>query len=478
MKKHWLIITLLVALAIRLPGMFQSLWYDEAFTATVAGLPWARLWQATAGDVHPPLWYAIERLVILALGNSEPMLRLPSMALGLANVWLTWQVTQAMGLPVNVGRITTLLMAVLPGQVWYSNEARMYQLVQFAALLATLGVYRRWWGLYGLGLAVGLWSHNLFVVFAALLLAVAIARESQSPGRPLVATGLAGLSYTPWLAALAGQVGDVGNSFWVLPLNPGTPLYVLHELLWRSTPAWAGVHGVFISMLLILAGGWFTLRARRWDILVLALGMWAVLGLISVGWRPVLIGRTLMPAAPFVAMMLAHGFAGRGRGPALALLSIPILVIATAGYWSGETGRADIHRFTEPVILTGGGDAVFHGNLASYMLMSYYLDSPHQYVWRQANDLSQSLTRETKNAMRLPEADISELQAEGYRRLWLYWSLNPTTSTAEYDYITAVLDTFRHKEVVTFQSNRLIDARLYLVDLGSISYGADRSSQQ
>jgi hypothetical protein len=70
------------------------------------------------------------------------------------------------------------------------------------------------------------------------------------------------------------------------------------------------------------------------------------------------------------------------------------------------------------------------------------------------------------------------LQAKGIKRLWLYWSLNPTTSQAEYDYITAVLDTFDHTEVERLQYDRLIDARLYLVDLGRVVYGAHRNTQQ
>jgi mannosyltransferase len=486
-KEHaWLIVILLVALAIRLPGMFQPLWYDESFTALVAALPWDRLWQATAGDVHPPLWYAIEKLMILVTGgsNSEPILRLPSLVLGLANVWLSCRVCRAIELPPSVTRITTLLMAILPGQIWYSNEARMYQLVQFSGLLATLGVYSRRWWLYGLGLALGLWSHNLFAAFAVMLLAVALVRL-RLRGLPLAATwprlrpvavvsGLAGLSYMPWLAALAGQVGEVGNGFWVLPLNPGTPLYALHNLLWASTiPPWAGVHGVFISMLLILVGGWFTFKAGRWDLLVQALGAWGMLTIVSLAWRPVLIARTLMPCAPFICMLLAHGFAGRRRGPALAILAIPLLVVALVSYIGGETGRQEV---VTPTVQPG--DVVYHGNLASYILVSYYLPGVPNYVWPQANDLSQSLTRATKTAMGLHEADVADLQAKGIGRMWLYWSLNPTTSQAEYDYIMAVLDTFQHTEVRRLQYDRLIDARLYLVDLGRVVYDAHRSAQQ
>ena len=41
------------------PIWAQPTWYDENFTILLARLPLDRLLQATAGDVHPPLWYLI-----------------------------------------------------------------------------------------------------------------------------------------------------------------------------------------------------------------------------------------------------------------------------------------------------------------------------------------------------------------------------------------------------------------------------------
>lgn len=476
---------LIVGALIRLPGMFQCLWYDESFTAAVSALPCcSRMWQATAGDVHPPLWYAIEAAVIAVLGNSEVALRIPALILGVANIWLTWRVAGAMRLPQNVAGLATLIVAVMPGQVWFSNEARMYQLVQCAGLLAVLGAYERRWWLYALGVSVGLWSHNLFSQFMVIMFLLVMRKNKDTSYQDALHIALAHiaivLSYTPWVARLVNQLHDVGNGFWVLPLHIGTPFYALHQVIWASTiPAWAGIHAAFVSMLLLATGSLFSWKAGRLDLLALAFGQWALLVIASLVWQPVLIGRALMPSLPFLAMLLAYAFAGRRRGPALAILAAPVLVIALASYVTGDTGRQDMHAFAEPVRLAArSDDVVFHGNLASYMLMSYYLPDQQHYVWEQANDLSQSLTRQTKTAMGLPETDLAELQAAGIRRVWLYWSLNPTTSQGEYAYITAALATFETSEVAVFQSDRLIDARLYLLNLERIAYGSHRSTQQ
>src|SRR5690606_16059505 len=51
----------ILAFALRVVGMWiPQLWYDENFTLILARLPFDRMIAATAGDVHPPLWYLIE----------------------------------------------------------------------------------------------------------------------------------------------------------------------------------------------------------------------------------------------------------------------------------------------------------------------------------------------------------------------------------------------------------------------------------
>src|SRR3990172_8957004 len=79
MSRYWPWLLFCSALAVRLFHLgSESLWYDEAFSAHLAALPLPRLIAATAGDVHPPLWYIIEWLMVHTLGASEFSLRLPA----------------------------------------------------------------------------------------------------------------------------------------------------------------------------------------------------------------------------------------------------------------------------------------------------------------------------------------------------------------------------------------------------------------
>ncbi len=82
-----LLLVLAAAWALRLYRLdAQSLWYDEAVTARVAGQGLAELTRWTANDIQPPLYYYLEAATTALLGRSEWALRALSAAMGLLAV--------------------------------------------------------------------------------------------------------------------------------------------------------------------------------------------------------------------------------------------------------------------------------------------------------------------------------------------------------------------------------------------------------
>ncbi len=60
-------------------GMVAPLWLDETWSAMIATRPdWASFWQEAQLDVNPPLYYVILRFWVTIFGDSNIMLRLPS----------------------------------------------------------------------------------------------------------------------------------------------------------------------------------------------------------------------------------------------------------------------------------------------------------------------------------------------------------------------------------------------------------------
>jgi mannosyltransferase len=141
LSSYWpLAAALLLAAALRLSTIdLQSFWYDEAFTPV--RVLHASLSSTLHGVVHtensPPLWYLIAWLDVRLFGDGEIALRLPSALAGIALVAVAWGSGSELG-----GRRCALaaatLVAVNPLFVWYSQEARTYELFALTSSLALL----------------------------------------------------------------------------------------------------------------------------------------------------------------------------------------------------------------------------------------------------------------------------------------------------------------------------------------------------
>ena len=97
LEKHWLIAVLLLVIltiAVRFIGITKaSIWHDEGFTAMLAGRDWLAIWQGSARDVHPPLYYELLHGWSLIFGNSVLALRSLSAVCGVLVVALGYKIT-------------------------------------------------------------------------------------------------------------------------------------------------------------------------------------------------------------------------------------------------------------------------------------------------------------------------------------------------------------------------------------------------
>ena len=121
---------LLLALLIRLPHLNQSFWLDETIQALVSQKGWHAYWPAFfKTDFNPPLFYALTIGLTKFLPLTEITLRLPSLILGTASVYLLFLISGKKTLPA-------LLLATGPLSIYYSQEARAYTTASFLILLA------------------------------------------------------------------------------------------------------------------------------------------------------------------------------------------------------------------------------------------------------------------------------------------------------------------------------------------------------
>lgn len=193
----------------------ESLWIDELtswWLANHSGLG-AMLRTVADYDTNPPLYYAILYVWVRLFGAAEYSLRTVSVVVGSLSIPLLFVLGRRLFGP-TVALLATLLFAVAPFHVYYSQEVRMYALLAILVLgsyvaLANLMRAPRsvlWFLLYVASSSFCLYAHyyGLFALFAQGLWVIVTARLRER--RFLVAwgaaQGLVALAFLPWVSAL------------------------------------------------------------------------------------------------------------------------------------------------------------------------------------------------------------------------------------------------------------------------------------
>ncbi len=221
---HWVTLITFLAFALRIARLdFQPLWWDEGWTVYFATSDIPSMVARTAIDIHPPLYYLLLHLWILLLGSSPFAIRLSSLVVGVLSAPLIFLVARRLFTP-SVGLLTTLVWAVAPFPIYYSQEARMYALVTFLGLLSTLFALQIWKGLKEDQSSIGLWAGYILTTAAAaytqyyaafiplaqtLFFLIILARYNRSLTlKWLTAQAIWLLFYAPWLLFAGSRLID------------------------------------------------------------------------------------------------------------------------------------------------------------------------------------------------------------------------------------------------------------------------------
>jgi hypothetical protein len=472
-KGHWIgWIVLALCLLSFVRGVYQlgeqSLWWDESLSLHRATRPFSFIFsnrilflfgseeQPVTPDHHPPLYFAALRLLVLAGGDSEFVLRYLSLAACVLIVPLLYQCGRRLFGPL-AGVGGALLAAASPLYLWAQQEARPYALatlfgvLSFYALLHLLEerpagspAPRRsadqlgWGALYAGATVAMLGTHYHTLQLLPAYGAIYILARGHRQGLtwwPLLAAGAAGAAIAMYGLSQIMPPPDVpGYTFIPLPT-------LLQDVL-RAFPL--GVSGTRLVLYQWVAGGLllaalgilFTrpkeTSRRHAGYLLLCLVL-PVAEMYAVSYvRPVYMNiRHLIFASPFYYMLLAAGVAQARHvrlGKATrALLIVPagamvavLLVgmgLSTRTYFVDPQYDKEDHRawgryLTEHV---RPRDVVVIYPGAVYELYTYYSSSPAPYYGFPLHMAPSA------------EETIRRLQELGqqYERIWVAHSLTP-----------------------------------------------------
>ncbi|MBN3863343.1 hypothetical protein HCU66_13985 [Pseudomonas frederiksbergensis] len=248
---------LLAVLAIALFVRFHAItvpviWYDEAYSILLAEGSPTFIWATTARDVHPPLYYALLHFWMLLFGNGVLAARSLSALADVGTLLLCIKLMSLMATR-RATWIAALLLALLPISVRYSQEVRMYTLLGFWLMGATVALVcwvkapeqKRYPVFYVLLMTAAFYTHY----FAALCVLVHWLCwwrvRTVSVGAWTLANSAIVLLYLPWIPPLINQLLRMDGLEWIPPLTWQTVLTFVWQLvvmegsagyLWRMTP--------------------------------------------------------------------------------------------------------------------------------------------------------------------------------------------------------------------------------------------------
>jgi len=354
---RWILPILLLACLLRIAYLdAQSLWWDEAFSfsMSVADLP-SLLANAVRYRVHPPLYYLLMHFW-LSLGHSEFLLRIFSVFCGTMSVAIMYATTALIG-GKRLATLATLLLAVSPFHVWYSQEVRMYSLTALLVLMTSFFFLRLLrqdtlsnWVAYGLCTLLATYSDylHLFIILAqAMFLIILRKAYLKTLKKWFCCMAIIGGLYLPWVAAISASGGfyhasiswippaQITDLFWTIynfsvgsTSNPGNPLNIIATLL----------------MISLLAFGLVSLKKKprdqqqnlgfilSWLVLPLLLTF-----LISLDWhlpqqRSIYIDRFFNPLLPAFLISTSVGILHlSNRRRIIGTMTVIMILIPTAG---------------------------------------------------------------------------------------------------------------------------------------------------
>lgn len=396
--KWYLAGTLLVGAIVRFAFITKAdIWHDEGYTMMITGFNPVEIIERTARDVHPPLYYLATHFWQLVFGTSELATRSFSAVCGLVVIVVAYFLLRKL-FSESTARLATLLVALGPFAVRYSDEARMYGMAAMLVAIASYIIVRiatskaasyKLWLLYALVIAAGLYTHYyvLFIVPAHIVY-LAWVRGGILPvitdKKWWFGNVLAALLFVPWLPSAFAQVTRVQAGFWIPPVTAETVPNTFMQFL-AFIPSWAysgWIAGVLLTLFVIGVVYTFVHGSKKTRAGLVLLTSWLVLPLaivmlVSIA-RPIYYDRyfTYCSVALYILLAVIVAECAWLKRRRILQGCIAIVLIATFVYGTFSVASQATHRmgtignyvskYYQP------GDAVISAELYTYFDFSYY----------------------------------------------------------------------------------------------------------
>ncbi len=393
-KHSILIIIFLAGAGLRFYNLTKiSLWHDEAFSALLIKYSWGEMIYRIGLDVHPPMYYFALRIWHYIFGYSLFSLRSLSVAFGLGTIIAVYIFVKRFFGTTQAALIAASLVAFNTFQVQYVTEARMYTMGAFftvlsayylaLALQATKNYYVQsnpilrptfskmllYYAAFTVSASILTYTHYylLFTVVGLGLSGIVYLwiqfRWQIVKYFWLILSGLSiGVLFIPWLKIFLFQFKQVGNGYWIPPMNMWSIPSTLYDLIIRiGQPGKIAMIACTIFALILI---WKLIKqyqqTEKWLVLLPFLApfagaiLFAILAKIQGQNSSVYLVRYFLFASPFLLIMIALWIHRLKINGLKWLFLIALLVINTFAvfyYWheidvDSKAGMAGLAQFT------------------------------------------------------------------------------------------------------------------------------------
>jgi uncharacterized membrane protein len=394
-----LLAVVVIALFARLHAISDSaIWYDEAYSLLLARETPIRILALTALDVHPPLYYLLLHYWSLVWGQSPLAARSLSALFDVGTLLLCLKLMSLIA-SRRATCVAALLLVLLPISLRYSQEARMYTLLAFWLMGATVALVlwvlkpqkKRFAVLYGVLMTAALYTHY----FAALCVMAhwvwwgtsELARDSIPVRKWLLVNSAIVLLFGPWVPFLLVQMHGNPSTDWMAALSWASALTLVWQVVidydaQEAFSFWRVSLPVFLVLCALAITHNKQGRPQSTGLLVACFFVpTAVLLIVSV-FKTVLHYRylyfTAMVSPMMVAVFLDRYWPGR-RALITAVLMLLLLFETQALISRQQTSQ----RYGRPALMAAqinvqyrSSDEILTNNLFWYLPFVYYNQTP------------------------------------------------------------------------------------------------------
>lgn len=223
-ESYWIVLILilmaLVYVIVMILAQGQNVWFDEAYSITLAKSPVRDLINLTGVDAHPPLYYLYLKAWGTVFGWSEFALRSSSAVLGAFSIGTVAIIIRQLFSKKAVIMVIPFV-SVAPFLLRYDYEIRMYALASLIGLVATWVLVKastarsRWWWVgYAVLVALGMYTlYATAVIWLAHVAWLIVTKYKQSKSIKAVITqpavfafGGAVLLFAPYMPTFINQL--------------------------------------------------------------------------------------------------------------------------------------------------------------------------------------------------------------------------------------------------------------------------------